>query len=322
MKRGVFIIPYFGSLPYYFPLWMHTASYSKRFDFWIFTNDRSVVSKATNVKIFYQSFEEFTRSVQSNFDFRLGLTTPRKLCDFKPTYGFVFEEQISQYDYWGFCDVDLLWGDIDNLVPLDNGFDKLYVHGHMTLLKNTPEMNRLFMKPVKGYESYVSLLSAEENHVFDEPSDGLNINLIAQHEGIKSYFDYKLADINPFSYLFRIASYDYLSVCKKGRLVTFPSKKKMLFYWQEGNLEKFELNDDGSISHESVRYFHFQKRELKIEKGVESAKSFIVIPNRVVTYTGDIDASVIDRMVKNKLIYPKYYKLKFNSIKKRLNAKK
>lgn len=322
MKRGVFIIPYFGKLPYYFLLWMHTARYSKRFDFWIFTNDRSIVSNAPNVKIINQSFEEFTALVQSKFNFKIGLTTPRKLCDFKPTYGFIFEDQISQYDYWGFCDIDLLWGDIDNLVPLDKNYDKLYVHGHMTLLKNTPEINRLFMKSVQGYETYKSLLSAEDNHVFDEHSDGLNINLIAKQNGISTYFDYSMADINPFSYLFKIAKYDYSSVCKKGRKVIFPPKRKILFYWQKGKLTKFELYSDDNILCESVRYLHFQKRNLEIEDGANSATSFIIVPNKIIPYTGEIDSSLIKRLVKDKLIYTKYFELKFNSIKKRLHGKK
>lgn len=321
MKRGVFIIPYFGQLPYYFQLWMYTAGYSKLFDFWIFTNDKSVVSTADNVKIIYVSFEQFIKLAQTKFDFRLGLTTPRKLCDFKPTYGYIFEEQISQYDYWGFCDVDLLWGDIDHLVPLDESYDKLYVHGHMTLIKNTTENNRLFMEPIDGYENYESILSSPKNHMFDEPSDGLNINLIAQKKGINTYLDYKLADINPFSFLFRIASYDYSLPYKSGRVVEFPPKSKMLFYWKEGTLTKYELSCDGALHTSPVRYFHFQKRDLNIDNNVCCASSFIIIPNSVIPYDGVITASVIESFVKDKFIYPKYYKLKFNNLLKKLHAK-
>lgn len=321
MKRGVFIIPYFGNLPYYFPLWMHTASYSKRFDFWIYTNDRSVVSSAKNIKIIYQDFAEFVAFTQSKFDFHIALHSPRKLCDFKPTYGYVFEEQLFGYDYWGFCDVDLIWGDIDRLVPLDAGYDKLYVHGHMTLMKNTTEINRLFMRSVDSYESYVSLLSTPNNCVFDEAADGLNINLIAQKYGIKTYYDYQIADINPFSYIFRIAKYDYSSPFKKGRAVIIPPKNKMLFYWHDGNLTKFELNEKEELTSESVRYFHFQKRDLKIENDATTANSFVVIPNQILPFSGDITPSVINELVNDRWIYLKYYQLKFNSLKKKLHAK-
>lgn len=322
MKRGLFIIPYFGKLPYYFPLWMHTASFSKRFDFLIFTNDDNVVSTAENVKIVHQSFEDFVKNVQSKFEFQLGLTTPRKLCDFRPCYGYIFEEEIVRYDYWGFCDVDLFWGDIDNLVPLEDGYDKLYVHGHMTLLKNSPEINRLFMQPIEGYDTYQTVLSTENNCVFDESSDELNINLIAQKKKIKTYYDYKLADINPFSFLFRIAKYDYSSPYKKGRSITFPTKKKMLFYWKNGLLTKYELTTNGDVESFSVRYIHFQKRDLRIWPEALTATSFVIIPNRVIPYLGEITAELIERMVKDTLFYPQYYKLKLKSLKKKLNARK
>ena len=321
MKRGLFIIPYFGRLPYYFPLWMHTASYSKRFDFWILTNDNSISSIAKNIKIINQNFEDFVQKIQSKFDFQLGLTAHRKLCDFKPCYGYIFEEGITQYDYWGFCDIDLLWGDIDNLVPLEEGYDKLYVHGHMTLMKNTTEMNRLFMQPVNGYDNYQNILSAENNCIFDESTDGLNINLIAKSKGIKIYFDYQLADINPFSFLFRIAQYDYSLPCKKGRSVVFPPKRKILFYWKNGSLTKYELLSIDKIEISSVRYFHFQKRDITILPEVINADSFIIVPNKVIPYKGEITSKVIDEKVRDTLIYPKFYKLKFNSLKKKLYAK-
>lgn len=321
MRRGIFIIPYFGKLPYYFHLWMYTASYSKRFDFLIYTNDKSIKASAKNIKIIHLGFEDFVNKVQSKFDFKLGLTTPRKLCDFKPTYGYIFEEEISQYDYWGFCDIDLFWGDIDRLVPLDDEYDKLYVHGHMTLMKNSFEMNRLFMQPIEGHESFRTVLSAKDNKVFDESSDGLNINLIAQRKGAKIYFDYQLADINPFSFLFRLAQYDYSLPFKKGRVVTFPPKRKMLFYWKNGSLAKYELLPEGKVKESFVRYFHFQKRDITIYPDAVNANSFIIVPNKVVPYNGEITSELIDKMVRDVLIYPKYYKLKLNSLKNKLHAK-
>ena len=35
-----------------------------------------------------------------------------KLCDYKPAYGLIFEDELIGYDYWGFCDTDILLGDI------------------------------------------------------------------------------------------------------------------------------------------------------------------------------------------------------------------
>ena len=89
------------------------------------------------------------------------------------------------------------------MIPWEKDFQKLFVHGHMTLFQNTPENNKLFMKSVDGFENYRDILAAPENRVFDESSDGLNINLIAQKENISLYFDYNIIDINPYHFLFK-----------------------------------------------------------------------------------------------------------------------
>ena len=34
-----------------------------------------------------------------------------KLTDFKPAYGEIFQDYIIQYDFWGFTDIDLIYGD-------------------------------------------------------------------------------------------------------------------------------------------------------------------------------------------------------------------
>ncbi|MBR6103853.1 MAG: hypothetical protein IKP81_02200 [Paludibacteraceae bacterium] len=320
MNRAVFIIPYFGKLPYYISLWMYSASYCKNFDFWLITDDESVESISDNVSVIHYSFEKFVERVQRKFEFSLGLSTPRKLCDFKPTYGYIFEDEIKAYKYWGFCDVDVILGDLDSLVPLDEDYDKLYVHGHMTLIKNTPGMNRLFMQPVIGMESYKDVLSTSGNCVFDEPSDSLNINLIAKHYNVKYYFDYNIADINPFSFLFRISKYDYGCPYKKGRQTKLGPKNKMLFLWDKGILTKFELVNDRLVS-EQIRYFHFQKRKLELSEDIVGAGRFIIIPNKVCRYEGEVTKEFVDTLVKDVFIYPQYFKLKWNNLKKRLNGK-
>jgi hypothetical protein len=39
-----------------------------------------------------------------------------KLCDFKPAYGFIFFELIENYDFWGYCDIDIIFGSIRDFI--------------------------------------------------------------------------------------------------------------------------------------------------------------------------------------------------------------
>lgn len=320
MKKAIFIIPYFGKLPYYFLLWEKTAGYNKEFTFWILTDDKTVVTHYENVVITQLSFEQFVQKAQKVFDFPVGLTTPRKLCDFKPTYGYIFEDEIKDYQYWGYCDIDVVLGNLNKLIPLEEGHDKLFVHGHMTLFKNTPDINRMFMSDIHSNETFQDVLADTENHIFDEPSDGLNINLISEQCGIKTFFDYKVADINPYSYLFKRSLYDYSCPRKQGRIVKQENIAKQIFYWERGNLFRYALNSSNEMEVDEFRYFHFQKRNMKIGD-IETCDSFLIIPNTVIPFEEGIIGDTIQGYTKDKLIYPQYYYLKWKNLKKKVGGR-
>lgn len=317
MKKAVFLIPYFGKLPHYYSMWSKTAKANSEYDFWIITDDNTARSISENIKIVFLSFAELVEKAQKKFPFTLGLKTPRKLCDFKPTYGYIFEDEIKEYLYWGYCDIDVVLGDLSSCIPIEADYDKLFVHGHMTLFKNNYEMNRLFMKKIDYPETYQEVLADTENHIFDEPSDGLNINLIAQKSGVNTYFDYNIADINPYSFLFKRSLYDYGSANKKNRNVRTENIIKQIFYWNNGKLFRYALDKNDALVVEEFRYFHFQKRDMKLGD-IAKCNSFLVVPNRIIPFDGEITKELVDRYTKDKLIYPQYFRLKWRNLKKKL----
>lgn len=318
MKKAIFIIPYFGKLPYYYDVWAKTAGANNDFCFWILTDDSEISSQYDNIKITHMSFEELKEKIQGVFDFPIGLTSPRKLCDFKPTYGYVFESEIKEYQYWGYCDIDVVLGDLNSTIPIEDGYDKLFVHGHMTLLKNTPDINRMFMSTLdECSETYREILSDTDNRIFDETSDGLNINLIAKKCGAKLYFDYNIADITPYSYLFKRSLYDYGCPTKQGRSAKSEDISKQIFCWENGKLLRYALNGQGELVTEEFRYFHFQKRDMKIENILKD-NSFLIVPNAMISFDREVTKDIIKKYTKDKLIYPQYYKLKWKNLKKKL----
>lgn len=319
MKKAVFIIPFFGKLPSYFQLWMKTASKNEFIDYWIFTDDSTCQSIYSNVIITHLSFCEFRSKVQKKFDFQIALDSPRKLCDFKPAYGYILEEDIVQYPYWGYCDVDVILGDLNRMIPWDKNFQKLFVHGHMTLFLNTREMNRLFMSEVKGFDTYKQVFSTPINKVFDEASDGININLLAREKGISTYFDYRIADINPYHYLFHRTLYDYSLPYKKNRIVEIEKIGKQLFLWDNGHLFRLYMNEH-DLCQEEIRYLHFQKRLLHLFPAVHECNRFVIVPNRVIPFQKKVTTSTLHMLVKNNIIYLQYYRLKWNNLKKRIKA--
>ena len=148
MKKILFIIPYFGKLNNYFQLFLDSCKNNENYNWLIITNDRTKFSFPKNVEVIYDEFNNFQKKVQQKFDkIKISLESPYKLCDFKPTYGYVFEEYIKDYQYWGYCDIDLIFGSIDNCLKLDKltQYDKIGILGHFTIFKNTKELREFYI---------------------------------------------------------------------------------------------------------------------------------------------------------------------------------
>ena len=96
---------YFGKLPQYFPFFCKTFAMNKDMDLFLFT-DCSTDVETQNIHVVPMSFDALCAKIQSHFKFEIVLDRPYKLCDYKPTYGVVFEELLTPYAYWGYCDLD------------------------------------------------------------------------------------------------------------------------------------------------------------------------------------------------------------------------
>jgi hypothetical protein len=105
-------------------------------------------------------------------DLDIKLTYGYKLCDLKPAYGLIFEEYLKHYDFWGHCDLDIIWGRISHFISddiLDN-FDVIttvesHTAGHFTLYKN----NGITIDLFRQTDDYKKVFVDDTlNYVFDE----------------------------------------------------------------------------------------------------------------------------------------------------------
>jgi hypothetical protein len=117
------------------------------------------------------SLAEIRELASRKLNIDVQLYRPYKLCDLKPAYGFIFSDLIKGYDFWGFGDIDVIYGNIRKFMTEDllssNDFISVrddYVTGFFSLVKNTETMNTLFMKS----RDYVKVFSQSEHFCFDE----------------------------------------------------------------------------------------------------------------------------------------------------------
>lgn len=116
MTTILYIVPYFGKFPRLFPVWLHSCANNPTVNWLILTDDKRDFCYPANVKVEYTTFAAVRERIQKLFDFEINLSHPYKLCDFKITYGLAFADYLKGYDFWGICDIDLIWGNIRNIL--------------------------------------------------------------------------------------------------------------------------------------------------------------------------------------------------------------
>lgn len=163
---------WYGKYPWYFPYFLHSCSFNPSIDFYIITDNREKIEdKPQNVKIVFKTLHEIKVLASKKLGFAVSIDYPRKLCDFKPAYGFLFSEIIRKYDFWGFSDLDIVFGSIRTFMTerILKQYDVIsshynYVTGSFCLFRNKEYINQLFMKS----KDYQMVLSNPTHFCFDE----------------------------------------------------------------------------------------------------------------------------------------------------------
>ena len=273
-KLCCFIVPFFGKLPLTMPYFLKTCEFNLNYNWIIFTDDRTPYSYPMNVQVKYCSFDDIVALCNDKFDYEIELNNPKKLCDIKPAYGYIFEEYLKDFAYWGYCDLDEYFGDLNQFISLEQltNFEKIYSLGHMTIFKNNDRMRNLFQIG----NDFKQVVSTASNQVFDEwPRNGVSINYIAEREKIRTYYGKEMFDVAPWkSYFSNVAFDEQLKVwklCGGGRIIV----------WRDGRIFSYWIEDRKLRRREHI-YVHIQKRNLKV-KNSPVASNFIIIPNKIIS---------------------------------------
>lgn len=184
MKKIAFVIVYLGGkLPNYIDLYIETCRWNQSVNWIIFTDAETPNKKINNMQFFELSLERFNLLASSKLGMSIRLKKTYKLCDLKPAYGVIFEDYLKEYDFWGYCDFDIIWGNIKNFISDDvlSKYDIItstahQISGHCSLFKNIENINRIYEK-----NSNYKLAFAEPEDCFGFDEIGLGI---IQFQGI------------------------------------------------------------------------------------------------------------------------------------------
>lgn len=109
--RSILVIHiWIGKLPNYFHIWRRSCENNPTIDFLLCTDQN--VSESSNFFVQKTDLNNLRERAADFLNFDVALQDARKLCDFKGIFGYMFNEWTEKYDFWGYCDSDLIFGDI------------------------------------------------------------------------------------------------------------------------------------------------------------------------------------------------------------------
>ena len=162
MKRHaiLLIIPYFGHWPEWMPLFIHSIRLNPEIDFLFYTDCDTEILNAPNVRFKKVSFDEYIRFVNRKLPFQFSPENAYKLCDLRPLFGEIHKEDCADYAFYGWCDTDLLFGNLRAFYTPDilDRYDVISSHavrisGHLAIFRNNKRNRQRYEKIYRWREA-------------------------------------------------------------------------------------------------------------------------------------------------------------------------
>jgi hypothetical protein len=157
-------MPYFGRWPEWFSIFLETCRWNASIDWLFFTDCGIPAEPPRNVRFVQMSLREMESLAASKLRRPVELKTAYKVCDLRLAYGAIFEEFLNGYDFWGFGDVDVVYGDLrdalhDKALEHDIiSFHRNHISGHLAFFKNNEGARTIYQR----IESFNVALTADE----------------------------------------------------------------------------------------------------------------------------------------------------------------
>ncbi len=154
------IVPYFGPWPEWMPFFLLSCRHNPTVN-WLVVSDRSALpATAPNVRLLQTPFPEYKAAFERCLGIDLPWDEPYKLCDLKPMLGLLHGDAVRGFDFWGYGDLDLVYGDIRRIYgeavlrhDVVSSHDWL-VAGHFSLFRNRPRWINAF-RHVRGWQTAI-----------------------------------------------------------------------------------------------------------------------------------------------------------------------
>jgi len=227
-------IPYFGEWPEWMELFLESCRVNPTID-WMFFSDCGIPTSGlpSNVTVESMQLTQFLSMSKANIGIQIKWENAYKICDLRPAFGVIFEKHFESYDFWGWGDIDVIYGNMRSFLSEEImshdciSFSTNRLSGHLCLWRNDKEVRNWF----RSIPDWRDRMENPDSTHLDEPHPSV------VPEALRVYAEYSfstpLSPINPWT----------------DGTFNFPAE----WYWKEGSL----TNDiDGN---REFLYLHFMQ---------------------------------------------------------------
>lgn len=284
------VLCYYGNFPSTFQLFLNSCLHNPTINWLIVTDDVELKEKyciPDNVRILNMSLLEVEQLATQKIGFHVVIPTPYKLCDYKVAYGIIFEDYLEKYEWWGYGDCDVVYGNLRNFFTTQkmNEYDKIYPFGHLSLLRNNERCKKAFLLSADGTYDARKVYSEVQTFGFDE-HEGINLKMLAH--GMKIDLSNNFVDRSTFFKRFRtIDKRDILPYFDETwiyKIQFIKNYKRQLFVWEKGCAYQYYM-ENTQIKKKELCYIHYRYRyeinkNMSVAKCIFGAKQLRVIDDR------------------------------------------
>ena len=158
MKSIIIFIDYFGRWPSWFEMFLESCRKNATISWCIHTDCEIPPNAPPNVQFIRESFDVYCKDISDKLGVLFRPETPYNICNLKPMIGYLYKNLHSGFDYYGWGDLDVIYGDIRSIYTpgvLTHTVISTHRHicsGHLTLFKNDSWLHEAFLS-LEGWKA-------------------------------------------------------------------------------------------------------------------------------------------------------------------------
>lgn len=260
-----------GNTPAAWPLFTEGVRRNPGYTFIVYTNQLPEEMDALPVNLLVRKIQlgSFRKLVYKKLGIKLVAHSMEKLSDYKPLFGYLFEESLRQYTHWGHCDLNIVPGNLSAFITdrMLKQYDKILSRGHLSIYKNIPRVNRAFLQSFRI--NYKEILT---NPVYCKFDEWHGIGIVFHELRLNMFHEEMAADIYPNSFSLRC-------------MISQNFSSQLFVMWRGRLYQLWET--DGEVQKKELAYIHFQQKRFRIWLNAGAAFPELVVFTQNGAYEAD-----------------------------------